>query len=113
MTSNDPRADWAESLDNLGPDTKIYDESHRSTLHELLDGKPAIGGEEEVTRRLRGRPSLTADAKPGHRSRQLHIRIGGTTERLFGTYEAQTKANASEIVRRALDEFFENHHISA
>lgn len=113
MTTNDPRADWAESLDDLGPDAKIYDETHRGALLDLLDGDPAIGGEAEVTRRLRGRPSLTPNAKPGHRSRQLHVRLDGRTEVLFNSYEEQTKENASQIVRQALIEFFEKRHVDA
>ena len=64
MTSNDPRADWAENVDDLGPDTKIYDESHRSELLGLLDGEPAIGGEVEAARRLRAHPVAPPTRSP-------------------------------------------------
>ncbi len=112
--NHDARADWAEAMPEFGPETEIFEgDESRAALRDLLAGPPAIGGPEEVTRRLRGRPSLTPGVGPGYRSRQLNVRVGGATEQNLSAYQAATHENASNIVRLALDEFFANHKITA
>lgn len=108
MDMNDARADWAEALDDLGPDTQIYSgEQSRSALADLLDGDPAVGGASSVERRLRGRPSLSPDAPRGNRSRQLNVRIGESTERRLEDYLSRTSERPSDVLRQALDEFLQ------
>lgn len=111
----DLRSDWAEQLPEFGPDTIILagDEA-RDAITDLLDGPPAVGGEEEVTRRLRGRgrPGLNPSAPTGAKARQMNVRIPAELESLVASY-VQTKMvrNESELVRTALVEYFNNHKI--
>lgn len=107
MKKADPRSDWAEAMPEFGPDTQIYEGAEsRAALAELLDDAPAAD-EYDVTRRLRGRPSLS---RRGTASRQLHVRIG---EDLSALVDTQIKnavvKNESELVRVALTEYFRNH----
>lgn len=111
---NDEDADalsaWAENFTDFGPNTQIYTGAEsRKVLAELLGDKPA-SGPEEVTRRLRGRPSLDPHSHPGSHSRQLNVRIGadlsGLMERYVGEHAIKSE---SELVRTALTEFFDRH----
>lgn len=113
-TNSDKRSDWAEDLSDLGPDTQIYEgEASRAALAELLGGHPAADGQ-DVTRRLRGRPSLSPSAGRGTSSRQLHVRIGEPLSSLVDLYiDSSAIRNESELVRLALSEYFDRHHASA
>jgi len=115
-TSPDLRSDWAERMDKFGPDTIVYEgDEARSAISELLNGSPAAGGEEEVTRRLRGRgrPALDPSAPNGAKARQLNVRIPADLDSLVTTYvKASAVKSESELVRNALTEYFHNHKIS-
>lgn len=112
-TDDEERSNWAETLPSFGPDTQIYEgEVSRAILAQLLGGRPAAN-EKEVTRRLRGRPSLTP-ARRGEPSRQLHVRIGSQLSTQVDQHIAAAAAkNESELVRAALSEYFERHQASA
>lgn len=117
MTSNESRVDvrsaWAESMGEFGPDTQIYGPETRDVLTGLLDGTPAAD-EQEVTRRLRGRPSLNAGAEPGRHARKLNIRISNHLSDLMRQHIAQQQLKGeSELVRLALTEYLDNHRIPA
>lgn len=116
-TSADLRSDWAERMPEFGPDTIILEgDEARNAIADLLDGPPAVGGEEEVTRRLRGRgrPGLNPSAPNGAKARQLNVRIPAELDSLVVSYvQAKTVKNESELVRNALVEYFNNHKISA
>lgn len=116
-TSADPRSDWAEQMPEFGPDTIIYEgDEARSAIADILDGSPVAGGEEEVTRRLRGRgrPGLNPSAPNGAKARQLNVRIPAELDSLVASYvQASTVKNESELVRNALVEYFNNHKIPA
>ena len=101
-------------MPEFGPETEIYEgEESRAALAELLDG-PAAAGEEEVTRRLRGRPSLSGAAARGRASRQLHVRVSDRFDALIRQHvEKAGLRGESELVRLALAEYFDNHKIGA
>ncbi|MEO8528531.1 MAG: hypothetical protein ABI435_05590 [Pseudolysinimonas sp.] len=109
---DDERSDWAEALTDFGPETKIYSgPDSRKALAELLDVAPATD-EHDVTRRLRGRPSLNPDAQPGRHSRQLNVRIGEELGDMVALHLTnRTAKSESELVRAALSEFFERHQL--
>jgi hypothetical protein len=109
---DDSRSTWAEQVAEFGPDTQIYEgPQSREALAELLGDRPAAD-EHEVTRRLRGRPNLDRNARPGEHSKQLNVRIGeelGTLVRLHLAHDsARTE---SELVRKALSEYFDRHQL--
>jgi len=116
-TSADLRSDWAETMPAFGPDTIIYEGNEAtSAIAELLDGPPALGGEDEVSNRLRGRgrPGLNPTAPNGAKARQLNVRIPAELETLVAAYvQTNIVKNESELVRNALVEYFDNHKISA
>ncbi len=81
----DLRSDWAESMPEFGPNTAILEgEDARNAIADLPDGPPAVGGEEEVSRRLRGRgrPALNPTAPAGAKARQLNVRLPSELESL-------------------------------
>lgn len=110
----DALADWAENFTEFGPNTQIYTGAEsRRVLAELLGDKPA-SGPDEVTRRLRGRPSLNPHSTPGSHSRQLNVRIGADLSGLVERYVDQNQIKSeSELVRTALTEFFDRHGVGA
>ena len=110
----DERSQWAEEMPAFGPDTQIYEgQASRDALAELLDDKPAADGH-EVTRRLRGRPSLNGAAVPGVHAKQLHVRISEDYAELVQQHVSQNHLKGeSELVRLALAEYFDNHKIPA
>jgi hypothetical protein len=114
-TSADLRSDWAERMPEFGPDTIILEgDAARGAIADLLDGTPAVGGEEEVTRRLRGRPALNPSAPAGAKARQLNVRIPAELDLLVASYvQTKTVRNESELVRNALVEYFNNHTVPA
>lgn len=116
-TSADLRSDWAERMPEFGPETVILEgDEARSAIAALLDGAPATGGEEEVTRRLRGRgrPALSPSAPRGAKARQLNVRIPVELDSLVATYvRTQRVRSESELVRNALVEYFSNHKLPA
>jgi hypothetical protein len=107
---DDPRSTWAEQVSELGPDTQIYaGPKSRKALSELLGDRPAAD-EKEVTRRLRGRPNLDRTARPGEHSKQLNVRIGDELGTLMRLHLAHDDARTeSELVRKALSEYFDRH----
>ncbi|MEO8529084.1 MAG: hypothetical protein ABI435_08390 [Pseudolysinimonas sp.] len=109
---DDKRSDWAEALSDFGPETKIYNgPESRKALSDLLSNSPATD-EHDVTRRLRGRPSLNPNAQPGRHSRQLNVRIGEELGDMVALHLTnQTARSESELVRTALSEFFERHQL--
>ncbi len=115
-TSADLRSDWAENMPEFGPDTTIIEgDEARSVISELLSGPPAVGGEEEVTKRLRGRgrPGLNPAAPNGAKARQLNVRIPAELDSLVVAFvQTKTVKSESELVRNALTEYFNNHKIS-
>lgn len=113
-TSADLRSDWAETMPEFGPDTAILEgEDARGAIADLLDGPPAVGGDEEVARRLRGRPALNPTAPVGAKARQLNVRLPSELESLVRTaVQTNVAKSESELVRTALTEYFENHRIS-
>ena len=113
----DLRSDWAETMPKFGPDTIIFEgDEAKSAIADLLNGPPAVGGEEEVTRRTRGRgrPGLNPAAPNGAKARQLNVRIPAELDSLVASYvQTKTVRSESELVRNALVEYFDNHKISA
>lgn len=114
-TPTDPRAAFAEEMPEFGPNAVIYgEEDIQAVLGELLTNKPAIGGEEEVTRRLRGRPGLNRTAPTGTHARVMNVRIDDHLNKLvkWHVHEVHAAKNESELVRVALTEYFDNHKVS-
>jgi hypothetical protein len=112
--SADMRSEWAEQLPAFAPDAQIYEgQESRDALAGLLDDEPAAD-EQEVTRRLRGRPSLNGAAGRGVHAKQLHVRISEDYFDLLQKHVSQSHLKGgSELVRLALAEYFDNHKISA
>jgi hypothetical protein len=108
----DSRSTPAEQVSEFGPDTQIYaGPQSREALAELLGDRPASDAD-EVTRRLRGRPNLDRNARPGVHSKQLNVRIGHELGTLVQLHLAHDGARTeSELVRKALSEYFDRHQL--
>lgn len=113
-TKADPRVEFAKEMPAFGPDTVIYKgEESRAMLADLLDGPPAVGGEEEVTRRLsRGRPRVGGASGKGE-SPTIRVRV--TPEQKEQIAELKNRRrykHDSDIIREALVEYVARHYPS-
>ncbi len=91
----------------LGPDIDLdVEEVRRSDGSRFTEAAAAELGE-EIARRGRGRPSLTA---PGRHSPQVSFRVQPAVREAAERYAEVTGRSVSEIAREALEWYIDNHN---
>lgn len=69
----------------------------------------ALGGPEEVSRALRGRPKLDPTAPVGQHARQRRVRLPADLDAALDTLAQTQDRRASDILRDALNDYVRAH----
>lgn len=110
----DERERFAEEMPAFGSETVVFVGGEGQDIFDDLFGEvPAIGGENEVTRRLRGRPRLDRHVGAGASSPKLNIRLSESLRsEMRGFLTGSEFSTESEFVRAAISEYIQNHRAS-